>query len=99
MNRATILFHLKEAKEELDRTIAEIEKNRAVRAATFLVNMSHLYHHLNTAWNARKVPTKRHCYCSMTDYYKWEKFPKHSELLLGRMSANAILHVFKKCRA
>ena len=91
MNRRAILFHLKEAREELDRTIAEIEKDRKYADSRFIFNMGHLYHHLNTAWNARNVSDKRHWKCSDKDYYNWEKFPKNSELLLGRTASKNFL--------
>ena len=53
MNREAVLFNLQEAKEELDRTIKEFESDPDYDFGTFFVSMSHLYHHLNTAWNAR----------------------------------------------
>jgi len=53
--------------------------------------MGHLYHHLNTAWNARNVSDKRHWKCSDKDYYNWEKFPKNWELLLGRTASKNFL--------
>jgi hypothetical protein len=85
MNRAAILFHLKEAMEELDRTIAEIENDRKYGAGTFLVKMSHLYHHLNCAWHVRNVSAKRHWACSEEDFYEWRKFPTEAEMMLDRV--------------
>jgi len=82
MNREAILFHLREAKEELDRTIREIEKEKSYEFGDFLPAMSHLYHHLNTAWNARRASAKRHNTCARSDFDKWRKFPKNNELLL-----------------
>ena len=55
MNRDHTLFHLREVAEELQRTIADIEANPTYDYAEFWVAMQHLYHHLNTAWNARRV--------------------------------------------
>jgi hypothetical protein len=82
MNRDAILFHLREAKEELDRTITEIEKSKSYDAGDFLPAMSHIYHHLNTAWNGRNAPAKRHKDCAKSDFDEWRKFPTNEDLLL-----------------
>jgi len=42
MNNRAVLFHLREAKEELDRTIAELETTPDYDAEGFRVAMSHL---------------------------------------------------------
>ena len=83
MNRDAILFHLREAKEELDRTIIEIEKSKSYDVGEFVPAMSHLYHHLNTAWNGRDASAERHAKCAQNDFYTWRKFPTNEDLLLG----------------
>jgi hypothetical protein len=50
------LQHLREAHEELGRTIAEIGETPDHGSGELQVLMSHLYHHLNTAWNALRLP-------------------------------------------
>ena len=82
MNLQNMLFHLKEAKEELDNTIEEIEKNKDYEYGEFVVAMSHLYNHLNTAWNSRDATTQEAEECSEENFKKWRKFPKDEELLL-----------------
>ncbi len=82
MNRDSILFHLGEAKEELDRTINEITRNSDYDAEEFQVAISHLYHHINTAWNGRDASAERHRECSQEDFEAWRKFPNESELFL-----------------
>jgi hypothetical protein len=82
MNRDARLFHLREAKEELDRTIDEIERNPRYAFGTFQAAMSHLYHHLNTAWNGRDASPKRHRDCAQKDFDAWRKFPKDADVLL-----------------
>jgi len=82
MNHQAVLFHLKEAREELDRTIAGLENDPTYSAGKFKVAMMHLYHHLNTAWNGRRASNKRHRECAETDFQAWRKFPRNSELLL-----------------
>ena len=54
LNREWILAHLREAKEELDRTIDNIENDEKYDEIKFRIAMLHLYSHLNTAWNERK---------------------------------------------
>ena len=82
MNRDAIAFHLGEAKEELNRTIADIQGDPEYDSAEFKVAMSHLYHHLNTAWNGRDATPERHRDCSQEDFGTWRKFPDESELFL-----------------
>jgi hypothetical protein len=87
MNRDAILFHLREAKEELDRTIDQIEGEQSYDYPEFQVAMSHLYHHLNTAWNGRNASAKRHRECTQSDFDTWRKFPSNADLLLGNDDA------------
>ena len=82
MNKDYLLWHLKEAKEELDRTIVEIEESSDYDVGEYLVAMSHLYHHINTAWNARDAPNDEAAECSEENFKKWRKLPQKSELLL-----------------
>ena len=83
MNRNAVLFHLREAKEELDRTITEIERDQGYDHTGFQIAMGHLYHHLNTAWNGRDASAERHRNCAQIDFDSWRKFPPNADLLLG----------------
>ena len=82
MNRDAILFHLRDAKEELDRTIPEIAKDDSYDVGEFRVAMGHLYHHLNTAWNGRDASRERHSECAQSDFDTWRKFPPNGDLML-----------------
>ena len=82
MNHEAVLFHLREAKEELDRTIGQIAADPDYGYGEFVVAMSHLFHHLNTAWNGRDAFMERHNGCSQADFDAWRKFPKNDDLLL-----------------
>jgi len=82
MNKNAVLFHLKEAREELEQTIAKLENSRAVNLGEFQVAMMHLYHHLNTAWNGKDASAKRHRECAQKDFDAWRKFPTNAELFL-----------------
>jgi hypothetical protein len=82
MNRDAILFHLREAKEELDRTIGEIEQKSDYDFGEYVVAMSHLFHHLNTAWNGRDMSEEEFGECSEENFEKWRKFPESADLHL-----------------
>lgn len=84
MNHEAVLFHLREAKEELDRTITEIAADTSYDISEFRVAMSHLYHHLNTAWNGKDASAERHRACVQGDFDDWRKFPRDADLLLDR---------------
>jgi hypothetical protein len=36
----------------------------------------HLYHHPNTAWNAREESSERVTACSEEDFDRWRRFPQ-----------------------
>jgi hypothetical protein len=55
VNREFVLYHLREASEELARTVREIEKDTEYGSGELLVAVQHVYHHLNSAWNGRDV--------------------------------------------
>ena len=80
MNRDHTLWHLHEAVEELQRTIHEIEIGPEYGYGEFSVAMQHLYHHLNTAWNARDESPERVRACSDTDFVRWRQFPQDIDL-------------------
>jgi hypothetical protein len=82
MNRDAVLFHLKEAQEELARTISALEQDPKYAVGTFKTAMSHLYHHLNTAWNGKAASAKCHRECRQRDFDAWRKFPSAADLLL-----------------
>ncbi len=60
MNRDWVLSQLREAQEELNRTIGEMEADPEYDVGELMVAMQHLYDHLNTAWNSRdEGPARR----------------------------------------
>ena len=82
MNHNYILFNLREATEELERTIREIEANPDYDVGEMTVAFSHLYHHINTAWNARNASQEEAEECSEDNFRAWRAFPSAEELLL-----------------
>jgi hypothetical protein len=83
MNRQLIGFHLKEALEELQRTIQELEGDPEYEYGDFVVAITHLYHHVNTAWNGREASPEQADRCSEEDFERWRRFPRDSTGLLG----------------
>jgi hypothetical protein len=79
MNKKAILFSLVEAKEELDRTIKELETDSEFGEPELSVAMIHLFHHVNTAWNARHPIPEEWKICSDEDFNRWGRYPTDLE--------------------
>ncbi len=80
MNKNWVLYHLKEALEELERTIREIEAEAEYEEPEFTVAITHLYSHLNTAWNSQNASDQETSACSEENYSKWRQFPSGIEM-------------------
>lgn len=80
MNRDHVLWHLREAEDELRRTIADIESTPDYGYGEFVVAITHAYHHLNTAWNAKDESPARVAACVETDFRQWRQFPSDIDL-------------------
>ena len=81
MNKNVVRFHLKEALEELQGTIKNLEQDDSYGKEEFEVAMGHLYHHLNTAWNGRNQTDEQHRKCSAEDFARFRKFPCEAEFV------------------
>jgi hypothetical protein len=55
LNKEWVLSNLREAKEELERAIREIEGDPDYTSAEFGVVLTEVYEHVNMAWNSREV--------------------------------------------
>lgn len=75
MNREWVVWNLREAKEELDRTISHLESDAEYDWPELSVAVVHLYHHLNTAWNSRDAPRERVEPISQEDFDRWRQMP------------------------
>jgi len=84
MNIKNIIYQLEEAKEELDTTIDEIKSIPEYDYGEFVVAMTHLYHHINTAWNSRDASDKETEECSDENFNKWRQFPSDDRLFLDK---------------
>jgi hypothetical protein len=75
MNHEWVLHHLTEASEELTKTISQIRQQPEYGPGELFVAMSHLYHHINTAWNAREASEDQVRRVSDADFKRWSAFP------------------------
>ena len=79
MKREWVLLHLKDAHEELRPIIEEFEKSD-YDAGDNLVAMTHLYNHLNTAWNSKDASIEEVRTCSKGVFGEWRQFPLNSDM-------------------
>ena len=70
MNKDFVLFNLREAHEALQRIIKDIESQPDYDYGEYIVEMTHLYHHVNTAWNAQNVNQELAKKCNEEDFFK-----------------------------
>lgn len=82
MNKEHVLFHLREAKEELDSLIRDVTSEPDFEFGEYVVGMSHLYHHVNTAWNGRDASPQDAEECTQSNFDSWRQMPNSEELLL-----------------
>jgi hypothetical protein len=75
MNKPWVLTHLREAVEELSRTIGELEDEPDASEVELEVALTHVYHHLNTAWNSRAATDDETAGATQDEFYRWRAFP------------------------
>jgi hypothetical protein len=80
MNKPYILHNLKEGLEQLTELIKELETDSDYEYGDYIVDMSHLYHHINTAWNARDSTKIESEECSNENFRIWRRFPTDIEM-------------------
>lgn len=81
MNKPHILFHLTEAREAIQELIEELKSDQEYEFGNYRVEMGHLYHHVNSAWNGRDASKEAVDVCSQEDFHRWCQFPTDIELL------------------
>jgi hypothetical protein len=81
MNRQSVIFHLSEAAEELNRTLKAIEQRRSYGEGALEIAMGRIYHHLNTAWNGSNQSRKQFVQCTEQDFNRFRKFPRETEFV------------------
>jgi hypothetical protein len=76
MNKNYVLWHLDQAREAIGEIIADMKLNRSYEYGEYVADTTHVYHDLNTAWNATHE-------CSQEDFYSWRQFPTE-DVYLGK---------------
>jgi hypothetical protein len=74
VNRELVLHHLAEAHEALTRMLEEARKDPEWGIGELDAEMPHLYHHINTAWNARES-SNAVGQASDAEFREWSKLP------------------------
>ena len=75
MNRDQILHHLKEARDAIDTTIGAIQADAEYEFGNYWVDMQHIYHHINTAWNSRDASPTEIAASTDADFTRWSALP------------------------
>ena len=79
LNWKIIKSNISEALEELKSVEKRIDSGKFPNEGELQVVFEHLYHHINFAWNARKISTKRYKDLSDKDFGLLGKFPTDIE--------------------
>ena len=75
MNRDQVLSHLSEAREAITQVIEEIQETPDYDDSEYWVDMQHVYHHINTAWNSRNASSADVEQATDTVFNRWNVFP------------------------
>ena len=86
MNKEWIAFHLDEAAEQLRETVKRLSSEPGYSHSEFMVEISHAYHHINTAWNSRDASPEVVANHTNADYDEWQKMPSADELMMGTLT-------------
>lgn len=79
LNFKNILYNIEDAREQLEE-IESLLKEQSLSDVDFQIKLEHAYHHLNFAWNVRKLTEKRYQKMSDDDFNEWSKFPEEIEI-------------------
>ena len=79
LNWKIILSNISEAREELQSIESRIQSEKGFGEVEFQIALLHAYHHLNFAWNIRRVATKRYAHLTKKEFKKWGSYPKKIE--------------------
>lgn len=75
-SRSIIISNLHEAACSINRLNDDLKNNRLYSVGRFKVEMGHIYHHINFAWNIRGLRDIS-LYTEMSDenFKKWTQYP------------------------
>ena len=81
MNWEIIGSNLREALEELEDIEKRIEKKDYPDEGELYLSLQHAYHHLNIAWNIRRLKTKEYTKMTAADFNRYSRFPKEIDAM------------------
>lgn len=55
--------------------VLDLQEDRDYEYGNYIVDMMHLYHHVNTAWNAREATNEEVSLMTDGKFYQWRAFP------------------------
>jgi hypothetical protein len=76
LNHRAMLFHVREAREELQRIEKQLQTARKPPEAELEVLLAHAFHHLNFAWNGRRATDAQHRNLTDANFQRWRRFPR-----------------------
>ncbi|MBC7910020.1 MAG: hypothetical protein H7Y30_05940 [Pyrinomonadaceae bacterium] len=79
LNWEIILSNIAEAREQLEALEKRANNEKAPTEIELQIMLEHAYHHLNFAWNLRRVSTERYSRLTDKEFNKWSKLPKEIE--------------------
>ena len=76
INAEVVLSNISEAREELEKIEELVRSGEGLEDDGDLVVMfGHAYHHINFAWNARRVADEKYRNLTNEDFDEWGRFP------------------------
>jgi hypothetical protein len=77
-NRTIIRSNIGEAIEELQKLEQKAADGTLVEEELY-VRLRHAYHHLNFAWNARRISNAEYSKLTQEQFEEWGRYPKEIE--------------------
>ena len=74
MNFTIVSSNIEEALEELQK-IRDKVNSKNMDEAELKIQLQHVYHHLNVAWNIRDVETERYRNITHEEFENWGEYP------------------------
>jgi hypothetical protein len=77
-NREIIQSNIAEAIEQLQK-LERKAVDRTLREEDLHIGLQHAYHHLNFAWNVRRISSSEYSSLTQAQFEKWGKYPAEIE--------------------
>ena len=76
LNYDVIQFHVSEAREQLQQIETELLAGGKPGESQLQVWFDHAFHHLNSAWNARRTTDRQFTNSTDEDFVRWGRLPR-----------------------